>query len=205
MGGFKRTIMEMFIIGTLAVGIALGTNALRVTGSIKINKAYFDKGSVKIAADATPLSTQAERSQPEPVDLRRTSSGENAEVHIDHDYQDITTERVAKIVSNPDTGMGLNFIIDARDDESFEEGHISGAIQVNYYEIERYLDDVLLERMAAAENIVVYCNGGSCEDSIFLCRELINEYGVDYDRVFLYAGGWEAWTAKGHPTATGRE
>ncbi len=205
MGGFKRTIMEMCIISALAVGIALGTNALRVTGSITINKAYFDKGSVEKAARATPLPAQAERSQPESRDSRRTSPDEDVEVHVDHDYQNITTERVAKLVSDPNTAFGLNLIIDARDDESFEEGHISGAIQVNYYVIERYLDDVLLERLAAAQNIVVYCSGGSCEDSIYLCRELINEYGVDYDRVFLYGGGWKAWAAKGHPTATGRD
>ena len=55
-----------------------------------------------------------------------------------------------------------------------------------------------------ALKVIVYCGGGDCEDSVFMCRELL-EADVPYDAIHLYVGGWEEWTAKGMPVEEGRQ
>ena len=54
----------------------------------------------------------------------------------------------------------------------------------------------------AAAIVVVYCGGGDCEDSIFMCRELV-ETGLASDNIFLYEGGWHEWSESDQPTQTG--
>lgn len=215
MGFIKRTLVEMVIIASLATGLALGMNAVRVTGSIKVNKAYFatsklsrtklNDSSVEQVSTATSTINSSTPAPSDPADHRTVAPVEDVEAHTDHEYQKIKTEGVAELLDDPNTEMGLNLILDARDADHFEEGHIPGAIHLNYYELENVMDEILQERLAAAEKIVVYCNGGQCSDSIYMCRDLIGEYDVDYDHVYLYGGGWKAWTAKGQPVATGPE
>lgn len=121
------------------------------------------------------------------------------DAHIEHEYQDIHTAEVVELFNDTNTAYGVNLFIDARSDDAFAEGHIPGAIQVHAYEISRYLTDDILSRIESAEKVVVYCNGGNCEDSIFLCRDLIYEFDVPFDKVYLYGGGWKAWTKRGMP------
>ncbi|RME36222.1 MAG: rhodanese-like domain-containing protein [Planctomycetota bacterium] len=214
-----RTILEMILLTVLALGIGLSTNALRTKGSIKVRRAYFrtavshpEASRAKETRDHSSSATTAQHStstqtstaqRPSPASTDPTN--DDVEAHAEHGFQNITTEEVAALLADPNTALGLNLILDARDDEAYEEGHIPGAIQVYYYEIERYLDEILLEQIAGAEKVIVYCNGGSCEDSAYLCRVLIDEYDVPYEKLYLYGGGWKAWTAKGQPVATGRE
>jgi 3-mercaptopyruvate sulfurtransferase SseA len=91
--------------------------------------------------------------------------------------------------------------VDARDDEHFAEGRIPGAIQCFPYEVQRCLDKVMAAA-AGAEKVVVYCGGGDCEDSIFMCRELIDA-GVPEEAVYLFEGGWKEWSASSLPMETG--
>ena len=104
---------------------------------------------------------------------------------------------------DPNTEMGLNVFVDARNDEAYEDGHIPGAIQADHYWIEDFIDNILLHAQVA-EKLIVYCNGGNCEDSILVCSDLLDA-GVSYDKIYLFAGGWEAWTAANMPVATGPE
>jgi len=130
--------------------------------------------------------------------------GGDEDAHIDHDYQDIHTDEVIEWFHDPLTKHGVNLFIDARDDDAFAEGHIPGAQHVYAYEVARYLTEDLLTRINEAQKVVVYCGGGNCEDSIFLCRDLIDEFNVSYDKVYLYAGGWKAWTKRGMPVESGQ-
>ncbi len=96
---------------------------------------------------------------------------------------------------------GRCIFIDARNDEAYSEKHIPGAYQLDHYFVDRYVD-ALLPLCRNAERIIVYCNGGKCEDSKLAALDLI-ERGVAADRLFVYIGGVVAWGQDGLPFEQG--
>jgi rhodanese-related sulfurtransferase len=91
--------------------------------------------------------------------------------------------------------------VDARSEENYQRGHIPGAHQLDPYHPEKHL----LEAMTmgkAAEVIVVYCNGGDCEDSE-LSALLLRNVGIPNQKLFIYTGGIADWTSNRFPIETG--
>jgi rhodanese-related sulfurtransferase len=231
MNAIKNTIVEAAVLVAVALAVASMANAKRGTGGIKWTKNYFDDGAAMVArlhaGDRGPDLANAARAgmngqfEPAPpqgavhdggADPDTTSgaggsgpagSGVAAQTsHQEHPFQEISFEEVVKAFKDPDTASGLNVFVDARNPESFESGHVPGAIHCDPYNVEPYLDDVVAAAIGASK-VIVYCNGGDCEDSIFMCRELV-EADVPYEAVYLYAGGWKEWSAKGMPIEEGR-
>ena len=99
---------------------------------------------------------------------------------------------------------GFIVILDARTDESYREGHIPGALQVDHYQKDKYLPDIM-PMLEEAGVIVVYCNGGDCEDSILLATSLIQQHALNYDNVFVYEGGIKEWQDRGQEVAVGND
>ena len=91
--------------------------------------------------------------------------------------------------------------VDVRNDTLYQAGHIPRARPFDYYRPEVYLAD-LLAACADAQRIVVYCNGGDCEDSE-LAAGLLVQTGVPRERIFVYLGGYAEWTANALPVETG--
>lgn len=145
----------------------------------------------------------------QPVDPASAGPAPPAAAHLDHPYQDITFEEVAALVDDPLTQAGLNVFIDARNEQRFSEGRIPGAMLCNPYRVARYIDQEIdglpmIDHILNAEKVVVYCGGGACEDSIFMARELL-ELDVAYDAIYIYAGGWSDWVARGGRIEKGRK
>jgi len=90
-------------------------------------------------------------------------------------------------------------VIDARTKEKYDEGHIPGAILLDYYEIGRYADEVL-PRLSQDQEIMVYCESSECEASQLLAEEL---YSRGFTKLLLYKGGFDEWSAGGMPVETG--
>ncbi len=85
---------------------------------------------------------------------------------------------------------GIIFI-DARDEEEFAEGHIKGAVLApSTPELVQLTPD-------RSTPIVTYCGGGECDVSMELAVELMDSW--DYERIFVYKGGWPEWKAAGYP------
>ena len=91
--------------------------------------------------------------------------------------------------------------VDARDDDHYHDGHIPGAWQLDHYYLDRYIDAVL-PVCRQAEKIVIYCNGGECEDSEFAAGDLL-EAGIEPNKIFIYVGGIKGWVRNGMPVETG--
>lgn len=117
--------------------------------------------------------------------------------------QTISHEEVVEVFKDPMTEMMINIFIDARDDYHYREGHIPGAWQVDYYYIDRYIDRVLPVAQAA-EKIIVYCNGGECEDSKLVAQALRDDYFINPDALYVYVGGMERWRETGMPIERGQ-
>jgi len=91
--------------------------------------------------------------------------------------------------------------IDARDKEHYQQGHIPGAYEFDPYHPEKYFDTVL-PVCQKADQIVIYCNGGDCDDSetaAFLLRDV----GIANQKIFVYGGGVTEWETNSLPVETG--
>lgn len=213
MQSFKRAILDLGLLGILSIAIGFGVNAVRERGAIKPTKNYFEKtsqtrlrpkGEASSATPNPPLPKQNKVANL-PIDVPKPPVVAQAELatHLQHDYQEINFGELVKVFQNPATAQGLNLFVDARKPDLYEEGHIPGAVQCDPYEPNDALEDVVA-RASGVERVIVYCGGGDCEDSIFMCRELVKA-GLPYDSIFLYPGGWKEWSANQMPAQAGAQ
>jgi len=211
MNAARRTVLEALILGALGVVVAITANAVRASGSIKFSKNYFDKGTGRVMAASLEKPARLDHLSPEAArgisSARLHDSSDTSAQATDREqqyaYQVVTFDQVVAIFNDPNTAVGGNVFVDARNDREYEAGHIPGAIQADHYRLEDYID-MLLDHAESAEKIIVYCNGGNCEDSIFLCSDML-DFEIPCDKLYLYPGGWQEWTDKGMPVAKGRE
>jgi len=198
MPAWKRTVSEVAILGVAGLVLGFSFNELRGSGTIKPFKNYFDKGPISPppaprSESGASMGTAREAIQPPTADSVTAEASE----HRQHGFGEIKLADLAELLNDPSTRAGLNVFVDARKQDLYDEGHIPGAVRCDPYDTDACIDDVLNSALAA-DKVVVYCGGGECEDSIFMCREL-NAAGVDYGALYLYTGGWSEWTRAGNP------
>lgn len=211
MKAVKETLVGLLVLGLLALVVGFTGNGIRSSRKrLDFTTNHFDFGLERgIEARAAAA---ARRSDPSPGEsVQPVESADQPavltvvapEAHAAHPYQSVSFDEAVAIFDDPNTQMGAGLFIDARGEEAYAEGHIPGALQADPYRFEDYWDKVM--RFAeGAEKIVVYCNGGECEDSIKMCTQLLDA-DLNYDAIFLFDGGWEAWTAGDMPVETGAD
>jgi rhodanese-related sulfurtransferase len=88
-------------------------------------------------------------------------------------------------------------VVDARPEIFHRFGHIPGALPLPRDEFEVYYPkhQARLEAYKDKE-ILVYCQGSSCEDSHLVASALTK---LGYTRLAVFTGGWNAWTQQGLP------
>lgn len=193
---------EVLVLGIVGLVLSVGANNLRAKGTLTLGKNYFYIAEAKPGppSAATPPVAGASADNAAPPPVQPTSSTENDRPA--HDFQEIDLAGVTALLNDPDTETGLNIFVDARNDQSFAEGHIPGAVQCDHYNIDQYWDAVEPLVMGAMK-VVVYCGGGDCIDSILMCQDL-RDNGVPSEAIFLYEGGWKEWSSSGGAVETGR-
>ena len=94
---------------------------------------------------------------------------------------------------------GTHLILDARPAADYEAGHLPTARSVPY--------DSVADAMVAVQQyltpsgpIMTYCSGKDCDES-FLLTQYLRQQG--FTNVVLFAGGFETWSAEGHPVERG--
>lgn len=229
MKGVAKLVVEIVVLTGIACALGLSVNALRADSSLKLTKNYFARPTGKMQAASSvggPVSQAKQRAaaptekKPQPArpdaaappldeappaaappqPAEEPSAEEQSDVN-GLGVQVVSFDQVCAMFEDPEREAGLILFIDARDADNYNDGHIPGAVQLDHYKLERYLPKVLpLTRYA--EKIVVYCNGGDCEDSLFASEDLF-EAGVAYEKVFLYTGGIEEWRQMGMPVENG--
>ena len=226
------TILEMLVLGALASGLALAGNALRQDGlqitrnyfekpkvnlpppltpapavpiTIKVGTQTSADGTGPATETTSPTgATGAPTPGPEPAPPPAGHQGEWQEqprVNPAHGLLAIGYQQALKIYQDPMYLDGLCIFVDARSDAAYGEGHIPGAYQLDHYHLERYLPEVL-PAAQRADRIVLYCEGGDCEDSIFAANDLL-EQDIEYDHLLIYEGGIEEWERNGAPLELG--
>ena len=99
-------------------------------------------------------------------------------------------------------GADMAVFVDARNKDDYVEGHIPGAVHLYHYDSLEMIDSVRPD-LEQAFFIIVYCNGGDCDDSISLALDLTTSYGFPNDSVYVFKGGMEEWQEAGYPVTTG--
>lgn len=120
----------------------------------------------------------------------------------EHELRTVGLDELRAALSSGAIGTGALVLVDARGDEDFQIGHIPGAIQFDHYRPDKHIDHVL-RTCLTAETVVIYCKGGSCDDSLLAARDLI-EFGLSQSRLAVFAGGIDAWQARGFALEAGK-
>lgn len=187
MNTLGRTVVE--VVALLGLAIVLGFSVNTVHGRIKPTKNYFamrpppSRATDDAGATGDPADAAADAEEP---------------THAEHRFQEISFDAVADLL---ESAADDYIFVDARADAAFEDGHIPGAIQCDHYHLEDFIDDVL-QYTAVVDKVIVYCNGGDCTDSNFVCQDL-EDYGVPRERIYLFAGGWTQWRENDMPYEEG--
>ena len=101
-----------------------------------------------------------------------------------------------------DSGMATVF--DARPFEVFGEAHLPLAFSLPSEPADLTLEEKFLMEYAGMVapdmEIMVYCSGTLCDESLQVSRFLVEQ---GFTNVVLFAQGFDAWTAAGYPTEAG--
>jgi rhodanese-related sulfurtransferase len=113
-------------------------------------------------------------------------------------YLDISSEVASRLHS------AEALFIDARRSSAYEQGHIANAINIPVWEHDADNRVSALQAKGTKPDavIVVYCSGGTCEDSAMLALKLAQ---AGFYNVYLYKDGFAAWQSKGWPVARGKQ
>lgn len=173
-----RLAVEVFAVVVIGAVVAVAANQFKPSDSrFDVTRDYFKKTASTVTAN---------------------SSDDEKD---DEFYQLIDHAETMEAFQSPAYEVGQCIFIDARNDTVYAEKHIPGAYQLDHYYADRYLPE-LIPICAEAERIIVYCNGGKCEDSKLAATDLI-ENGVVAEKIFVYIGGVVAWGKDGLPFERG--
>jgi len=183
-----RILLEAMLVAVIGGIFAFAANRISPRG-LALTRNYFPAKTTDIVQAAVNLTSL------------RTASGQNPAPPMPGDLLAAQMKQQGlQLVDGPQTVQlfhdshlkpGVIFV-DARDDLQYRQGHIPGAYQFDPYRPEGYFPTVL-PVCRAAEQIVVYCNGGNCGDSETAAL-LLKDVGISNRKIFIYAGGITDWT-----------
>ncbi|MBI2821423.1 MAG: sulfurtransferase [Acidobacteria bacterium] len=102
----------------------------------------------------------------------------------------IKETNVAEVAARLQAGEKLT-IIDVREDNEWDRGHIQGAVHLGKGIIERDIERMFPDRN---QELVLYCGGGFRSA---LAADALREMG--YRKAVSMDGGWRAWAEKDLP------
>jgi len=183
-------------VGVIGVCFGLAANQLSPRG---INLGYIPPALTNVVVNVptnTPGGSTNKLSPTEHLIAKLRANG----------LQYADSNMVTLLYQDPRYQQELVIFIDARDDRHYQEGHVPGAYQFDPWRKDNYLPTVLPVCMTA-QQIVVYCNGGDCDDSQVAAVELRNaelqNAGVPSDKFFVYGGGMTEWITNQLPVEIG--
>jgi rhodanese-related sulfurtransferase len=183
------------VIAVVGAALAFAANALSPRG-LELARNYFPLDA-RLATNASPVTTgPGPAADPSVTRAKLEAQAREFGVRV------ADSNLVLQFFRDPRRNQDGVVFIDARDTEHYQAGHIPGAYQLDYYHKEDYLGAVLPVCLAAQE-AVVYCAGGACEDSLLTAGVLLAPV-VPKEKLFVYAGGFTEWTNNRLPVELGQ-
>ena len=193
-----RILLEAALVAVVGAVFAFAANRVSPRG-LSLARNYFPRetndmiragAGVNLPETATGTNSTALSSPP-------SLAGQMKQKEL----QLIDGHRAVQLFHDSYLKSGSIAFIDARDEEHYQAGHIPGAYEFDPYHPEKYFTAVL-PVCRAAEQIVVYCNGGDCDDSKTAAL-LLRDVGTPNRKLFIYTGGITEWTDNHLPLETG--
>jgi rhodanese-related sulfurtransferase len=190
----KKVFLEAVIVAVAGAALAFAANAISPRG-LSLSRNYFPSDQ------ATPL--QIHRTKPITSTTNGPSEPELIAAHFkEKGLQLVDSDKALQLFHDPRIHEGSIIFIDVHSERDYQEKHIPGAYQFDYYHPEATIGAVLAACQTAGQ-IVIYCNGGNCEDSELTAIMLRDEAHIPGEKLFIYSGGITEWTQKGFPLETG--
>jgi rhodanese-related sulfurtransferase len=183
--------MESLLVTLAGVVFALAANQFSPRG-LSLTRNYFP------ATDGSGASVVRES----PVNATHQTPAEALLTQIKaRGLQLASSSQVVAWFHDPRRQTHKLVFIDARNDEDFQKGRIPGAWLFDPYHPEQYFTNII-PVCQAAEQIVVYCHGGDCDDSL-TAAGLLLDIGIPGSKIAIYGGGMNEWPDTGLPVETG--
>lgn len=189
-----RVLLEAVLVAVMGMAFAFAANLISSRG-LALARNYFPTGTNSSVRAAVEPSS-ATNSNPAVAPLAQSMAAELKREGL----QLIDAPQAVQLFHESRLKPGIVFI-DARDSSEYRKGHIPGAYEFNPYRAETYFPTVM-PVCQAAEQIVVYCNGGDCDDSETAAL-LLRNVGIPNQKLFVYGGGLTEWTNNRLPLETG--
>ena len=194
----KRVFREALFVAAAGIVLAFGANLVSPRGLV-LTRNYFPAGINRPVPAATGAGSPRDvagtnppaLSPAQPLAARLKAQG----------LQWVDGRQAARLFHDPRFQQAGIVFIDARDEQRYWEGHIPGAWEFDPYYPEKYFA-VVSPVCQAAEQIVVYCNGGDCDDSESAAITL-RDVGIANRKLFIYLGGISEWATNGLPVEIG--
>ena len=193
-----RILLEAAFVALVGGVFAFAANEISPRG-LALARNYFPTGTnnlVRMTANASPPRDAADTNSAvfSPARLLAAELKKNG-------LQLLNSGQTEKLFHDPGFQRGAIIFVDARDEARYRAGHVPGAYEFDPYHPEKYFSAVL-PVCQAAEQIVVYCNGGDCDDSESAAL-LLRDVGIPGRKLFVYGGGITEWTNNRLPVETG--
>jgi rhodanese-related sulfurtransferase len=196
--GFKAVAVEGLTVALAGTVLAFAFNAASPSG-LDLMRNYFP-GAVRPAALAVAMTNRVVAGGG--TNAPPLSAAELVAARLKaKDLQLVDRDQAWQLFQDPRYAHNLIVFVDARDDAHYQAGHIPGAHLFDHYRAPDYLAGVLAV-CQTAERVVVYCNGGDCEDSEF-AAVLLRDVGVPNAKLAVYAGGITEWQTNRLPVELG--
>jgi rhodanese-related sulfurtransferase len=179
---------------------ATTTQAAPAPAGADTTHAPADTGRQPGVAATSPVSGSDSRIEAPPA--QDGTGGEESTKKMIGEYELIELDEVSSYASEE---QEFAIIVDARKRATYEEGHIPGAYSLDYYRLDAAMVNAIRPQLEAAAIVVLYCNGGNCEDSLNLAASLVYDYGIDRSKLRVFEAGYEAWIKAKHAFVVGAE
>jgi len=193
-GTLAGIVVEALVVLAAGIAAALIANLVSPRG-LELSRNYFPGAGaappISNGAPGRPATNSAPFSPAEYLAARMREQG----------LQLVDESRAAQWFQDSKSQSGGIVFVDARDESHYRGGHIPGAYEFDPYYPEKYFPTAL-PPCQAAETVVVYCNGGDCDDSQSAAL-LLRDVGIANQKLFIYGGGMPDWIAHGLPVETG--
>jgi rhodanese-related sulfurtransferase len=193
-----RVLLEAAFVAVLGAAFAFAANRISPRG-LALARDYFPTGTNEVVPAVTLAVPVGEPPDTNPavrsfVQIPTTPTQGKG-------WQWIDDRQAVQLLHDSHLRPGAIVFIDARDEEHYLGGHVPGAYEFDPYYPEKYFPAVL-PVCRAAEQIVVYCSSGDCDDSQKAAL-LLRDMGLTSQKIFVYGGGITEWTTNHQPVETG--
>jgi rhodanese-related sulfurtransferase len=193
-------LFEAAVVAAVGLVLAFVANAVSPRG-LDLGMDYFPTALANTGVPANPQHQTAAVDTTSPGAVEDPKLVKVAARLKAKGLQMIRFDAVIALHQDPRYLQEMVVFLDARNDEHYQEGHIPGAYQFDHYRAANFFPEII-PVCQAAEQIVVYCNGGECEDSEFAAITL-QRMGIPKEKLFVYGGGIAEWIKRGQQVEKG--